>query len=159
MFGLFERYNGTDLTSDDMEWYTAALLTLSQAALLSNSLAGHKVRAQGQRAGDAVLASRPRQAQTPVQVRETQARSFAGNFLWRLAKDALWSTFVLPIYAIPVIGQLLYMFIRAPNITDRYLSMFASKDIVNDYRFVAIGFGMVAGLLSNMPFIGHFFAT
>lgn len=158
MFSFIQYVSSQRLTSDQMEWYTAAFLTLFQAAILSNSLIGYRIRAQGKRAGEAVLSARPRRKQTSVKVREDQERSFAGNFLWRFAKDALWSTFILPIYAIPLAGQLIYAFIRAPNITGSYLSMFRSAQVAQSHRIGIIGFGIVAGILSSLPFVGHFFS-
>lgn len=93
--------------------------------------------------------------QTSTRVREVQERGYAGNFIWRFAKDTIWSVFVLPIYAVPVIGQLIYAFIRAPTITANYLSMFRSTKLAESHRLGAIGFGIVAGVLSSIPFVGH----
>lgn len=146
------------LSAEDMEWYTAAILTLFQAAILSNSLIGYRIRAQGKRAGDAVLSTRPRNKQINVKTRETQERTIAGNFLWRFVKNTIWNTVILPIYTIPVAGQLIYAFIRAPNITARYLSMFNAHEIASSHRFGVIGFGILAGLLSGIPFVGHIFS-
>lgn len=157
LFRAIQTVSGQSLTAEQCEWYTAGLLTLFQAAILSNSLIGYKIRAQGKRAGDAVLATKSRRKQVPVVVRENQELGYAGNFLWRFIKNSLWNTLILPIYAVPVAGQLIYAFIRAPSITSNYLSMFNSYDLAKSHRYGVIGFGIIAGLLSALPFIGHLF--
>lgn len=158
LFRAIQLVSRQGLTAEECEWYTAALLTIFQAAVLSNSLIGYRIRAQGKRAGDALLSAKPRRKQVPITVYERQERGYAGSFVWRFVKNSLWNTFILPIYAVPVAGQLIYAFLRAPSITGRYLSLFDSYDLAKDHRFGIIGFGIVAGILSGLPFVGHFFS-
>lgn len=157
LFGVIQYVSGQNLTTTQMEWATAALLTLFQAAVLSNSLIGYRIRAQGKRAGEAVLSSKPRNKHVPVQTRESQERRQSGGFVWRLAKNSLWNTFIIPIYTFPVVGQVLYAYLRAPAITSSYLALFQSS-VARDHKYGAIGFGVVAGLLSALPFVGHIFS-
>lgn len=159
MFRLLQYLTGRHLTTEQMEWATAALLTLFQAAILSNSLIGYKIRVQGKRAGLAVLSSRPRRVlKATVDKEQVQERRASGNFLWRLVKNTLWNTMVIPIYTIPIVGQFLFAFLRAPNITSNYLYAFQADKLAAEHRYSAIGFGLVAGFLSAVPLIGHMFS-
>ena len=156
-FRLIERLSGENISTDTMEWWTAAILTLAQAAILSNSLVGYKIRAQGKTAGEAVLASKARR-QPNIKTEEKVEKRRSGNFIFRFIYNSLWTTFITPIYTIPVVGQLLFAYLRAPAITGRYLAMFRAHDLGKAHRYSAIGFGVVAGLLQSTPFVGHLFS-
>lgn len=151
LFGWIEYGTRRRMSTQNMEWYTAALLTLFQAAVLSNALVGYKLRVQGIKAGSTLLASRPRK-----QLVVTEEKKSSGGLLYRLVKGAIWTTFITPVYAIPGLGQALYIFLRAPSITRTYLDMFAATQY-STYKVSSIAFGVPAGLLQSVPFVGHFF--
>lgn len=166
-----EYITGSRVSVVDMEWYTAGILTLFQAAVLANALVGYRLRVQGVKAGTAVLSTGPgrsnqrqsrgqqvkRAAQAEVQAERRNGPGGVTGFIWRIVKNTMWTTFITPIYAVPVVGQVLFAFLRAPNVTRNYLSMFKAQEHGTRHNIGAIGFGIVAAFLQSVPFLGHFF--
>ncbi|BFZ59849.1 hypothetical protein YB2330_000870 [Saitoella coloradoensis] len=174
-FGVLDRVRALDT-----QWWMAVVFTLIQAGVVVNYLVGWRIRAEAEKVGHAVLAAEraKNRNRTPssaaavekeVEEKEVEKPTtpapkpkHKGNWIMRYTVNQLKSLLMTPIYAIPLFGQLLYAYTRAPQIAASYLiplDPVLARRLLNDPKeeWSVRGFGIVAGMLSGIPILGSLF--
>ncbi|ODQ54252.1 hypothetical protein SAICODRAFT_6535 [Saitoella complicata NRRL Y-17804] len=167
-FGVLDKMRALDT-----QWWMAVVFTLIQAGVVVNYLVGWRIRAEAAKVGHAVLAAERAKNRTSSSstvkaveekevVKPTPAPKQKGNWIMRYTVNQIKSLLMTPIYAIPVLGQLLYAYTRAPQIASSYLlplDPVLARRLLNDPKeeWSVRGFGLVAGMLGGVPILGSLF--